>query len=106
METKLNSRFLLEFSLRICIASLMCWSCTASGQEPKMTSQQVLDYVFSTYGGNNLNKITSLEVYDKYKVFSLDQGPDPKVNTVSKLSSKLSVDFSTGKKERKELASR
>jgi len=54
--------------------------------------------VLQAYGGDQLGALTSLQVEDSYKVFSLDQGANPAVNEVTNLTSRLNVDFKSNKK--------
>lgn len=59
---------------------------------------EVINKVIQAYGGDKLKALKLLKIYDRYKVFSLDQGSDPEVNSISMLYSTLTVDFSSGKK--------
>lgn len=57
-----------------------------------------VDRIIHAYGGEKLSTLKSLKVDDRYKVFSMDQGANPEINSVSILYSTLAVDFSSGKK--------
>lgn len=63
-----------------------------------LEKNEVIDRVIHAYGGDKLKALKSLKVYDRYKVFSLDQGPNPEISSISMLYSTLTVDFSSGKK--------
>lgn len=78
--------------------SLILLSSAAMATSKKLTKDELIDKVITTYGGDKLLQLSDLTVSDKYKVFSLDQGPDPAFNGVTTLYSELLIDFGSAKK--------
>ncbi len=69
-----------------------------SAMPASLEKNSLIDKVVQAYGGKKLMTLNSLKIYDRYKVFSMDQGPNPKVNSISTLYSTLAVDFNSAKK--------
>jgi len=63
-----------------------------------LEKDDVVERIIQAYGGEKLKALKSLKVDDRYKVYSMDQGPNPEVNSISLLHSTLAVDFRAGKK--------
>ena len=70
----------------------------ALAESRTLENKVLIDRVIRAYGGDKLINLKSLQVTDRYKFFSRDQGPNPDVNSVSLLNSTLTVDFSSDKK--------
>ncbi len=80
----------------ICLSFFLMFPLSASSEI--LEKDHLVDNVIDAYGGKNLLAMTSLKVNDRYKVFSLDQGVNPEINSVSTLYSTLAIDFSSDKK--------
>jgi len=89
----------LNFLFKLGLFSISFLLATPAVSKPEfLEKNEVIDRVIQAYGGDKLKALKSLKVYDRYKVFSIDQGPNPEVNSISMLYSTLTVDFSSGKK--------
>lgn len=78
--------------------SLILLSSNTIAMSDKLTKDELIDKVIAAYGGDKLLQLSDLTVSDKYKVFTLDQGPDPSFNGVTILYSELFIDFDSDKK--------
>ena len=69
-----------------------------AAQSEILEVDELVDRVIQAYGGAKLKELNSLQVHDRYKVFSIVQGADPDFNSISLLYSTLTVDYRSGKK--------
>jgi len=79
------------------VVGYFTWFKPAKAEANVVDKELLIERVIQTYGGNKLLNMKSIQVNDRYKVFSRDQGPNPKVNSITSLHSTLTADFVSGK---------
>ncbi len=95
----MNLNYFINLGLVVALYYMSFLLATPAVAKPNtLEENEVINKVILAYGGNKLKALKSLTVYDRYKVFSNDQGPNPEVNSISMLYSTLMVDFKSGKK--------
>mgnify|MGYP003875803947 FL=1 len=95
----MNNNTLVYIGRLLVLVSVSFYVATFAHAMPDSLSKDgIVEKVVQAYGGEKLAELNSLSVHDRYKVFSMDQGENPAVNSITRLYSTLTVDFKTGEK--------
>ncbi|WDE08518.1 hypothetical protein SG34_031850 [Thalassomonas viridans] len=95
----MNNNTIIYMGRLLTFASIsFLFAISAFAMPESFDKDELVNKVIQTYGGKKLTELKSLKVHDRYKVFSMDQGPNPMFNSISTLYSTLAIDFNSGRK--------